>query len=64
MNALGELANRGRWRALLRRGWLRNIYSVARSDARLHDTIVSVWVVLCCVSTKHSTLVKKIIIIF
>lgn len=46
----GELANRGRWRALLRRGWLRNIYSVARSDARLHDTIVSVWVVLCCVS--------------
>lgn len=31
------------------RGWLRNIYSVARSDARLHDTIGNVWL-LCCVS--------------
>ena len=24
--------------------------ALQRSDARLHDTIVSVWVVLCCVS--------------
>lgn len=48
MNALeGNLRIVGRWRALLRRGWLRNIYSVARSDARLHDTIGNV--LLCYV---------------